>query len=211
MFEKGFQLRIACEDKSKAVKLFGMNNVDIVQLKADSDEAIYAKAVQGTQAVVFCNNFTPGGSNNLWPFSKLISFGSSAKNDMVIANRILDMAIRAKAANVGTIQKLVAVSRSLPWLDEESSKRKVTENDNNGGILGDFLSNRVDSTQLNSFRRTHMNFENSIRQAGFEYSIVRAPPLVEVRIIHCTLYYIICHYMLQQIPLYSSIPFKVYW
>ena len=74
-----------------------MNNVGVVQLKADSDEAVYAKSVQGSQAIVFCHNFTPGGSNSLWPFNKLGTFfGSSGNFAIVIANRILDMAVRAR-------------------------------------------------------------------------------------------------------------------
>jgi hypothetical protein len=43
----GFQIRVACSDKQEAIKIFGLNNVDVVELKEGASEALYARAVQG--------------------------------------------------------------------------------------------------------------------------------------------------------------------
>jgi hypothetical protein len=43
--EKGFQIRVACSDKQEAIKIFGLNNVDVVELKEGASEELYARYI----------------------------------------------------------------------------------------------------------------------------------------------------------------------
>ena len=161
--EKGFQIRVACADKQDAVKIFGLNNVDIIELKKDATQEQYARAVQGAQAVVLCPNFQP----------KLDFLNGAGMAETTTALSLLELATRAMEAGVGSVKKVVAVSRTIP----ERSLQSI-EGDN---VLNAVMQGKSDNKIFSSFRDTHTSFETSIRKAGFEYTIVRAPPLVEVR------------------------------
>ena len=162
--EKGFQIRVACSDKQDAIKIFGLNNVDIVELKKDATEQQYARAVQGVQAVVFCHNFEP----------RVDFLNGVGKAETATALSLLNIAIRAKEADVGSVKKVVAVSRMIP-----SSSSQSKDGDN---ILNAIMMKQSDNKIYSSFRDMHSSFETLIKNAGFEYAIVRAPPVVEVHV-----------------------------
>lgn len=161
--EKGFQIRVACSDKQDAIKIFGLDNVDIVELKKDATEAEYARAVEGVQAVVFCQNFQP----------KIDFLNGVGKAETATALSLLDIAVRAKEAGVGSVKKIVAVSRSIP--DNKNMQKQEGEN-----VLNAFLVGQSDNKIYSSFRSMHSSFETLVRGSGFEYTVVRAPSVVEV-------------------------------
>ena len=162
--EKGFQIRVACSDRQNAVKIFGLDNVDIVELKKDATEEQYARAVEGVQAVVFCQNFQP----------KIDFFNSVGKAETNTALSLLDIAVRARDAGVGSVKKIVAVSRNI--IDNP----KIPKGDGDN-ILNAIIIGQTDNKIYSSFRSMHSSFEDLIRQSGFEYTVVRAPSVVEVR------------------------------
>lgn len=162
--EKGFQIRVACSERQDAVKIFGLDNVDIVELKKDATEEQYARAVEGVQAIVFCPNFQP----------KIDFFNSVGKAETETALSILDIAMRAKDAGVGSVKKIVSVSRNI--VDNPNMPKRDGDNILNAIIIG-----QSDNKIYSSFRSMHSSFEDLIRQSGFEYTVVRAPSVVEVR------------------------------
>jgi len=157
--EKGFQIRVACSDKQEAIKIFGLNNVDVVELKEGASEELYARAVQGVQAVVFCQNFQP----------KMEVMNKEGKAETAIARGLLDIAIKARDAGVGTLTKIVAVSRNVP-------QQSIIDG---GNILNSFLQGQADSKIYSPFRDMHSSFERLVQESGFEYTVVRAPSIVE--------------------------------
>lgn len=158
--EKGFQIRIACSDKQDAINIFGLNNVDIVELKKDASEGLYARAVQGVQAVVFCQNFQP----------KVEFMNGVGKSETDTALSLLKIAIKARDAGVGSVKKIVAVSRNVP-------KESIKDGSN---IFNSLLQGQADSKIYSPFRDMHSSFESLVQQSGFEYTVVRAPSIVEV-------------------------------
>lgn len=61
LYERGFNIRLACTDKKKAIYVYGLPgfNVDIVELSPTSSDQEIARVVQGSQAIIFCGNFEP--------------------------------------------------------------------------------------------------------------------------------------------------------
>ena len=163
--EKGFQIRVACSDKQDAIKIFGLDNVDIVELKKEATEEQNARAVEGVQEVVFCQNFQP----------KVDFLNSVGKAETQTALSLLDIVMRAKEAGVGSVKKIVAVSRNIP----ENMPRAEGDNVLNAVMLG-----QSDSKIFSSFRSMHSTFEDIVKRSGFEYTVVRAPAIVEVRYAH---------------------------
>ena len=159
--EKGFNIRIACDSKQSAVNIFGLRNVDIVQLSTSASAEEYQSALDGVQAIVFLPMFKPS----------LLS-SSTGRSEMAVAERLLDMATTAKTAKKSDVQKVVCVSRSIPWLESGSNTK-------GGNIFEALFSIQADSSLFGSFRETHAGFEDKVRRAGFEYVVVRAPPIVE--------------------------------
>jgi hypothetical protein len=165
--EKGFQIRVACSDKQEAIKIFGLNNVDIVELKKGASEQQYARAIQGVQAVVFCQNFQP----------KIDFLNGVGKAETDTALSLLDIAVRAKEAGVSSVKKIVVVSRTIP--------NKVIQSKEGDNILNAIINGQSDNKIYSQFREMHSSFETLVRKAGFEYTVVRAPPVVEVRNLFC--------------------------
>jgi hypothetical protein len=161
--EKGFQIRVACSDKQEAIKIFGLNNVDIVELKKGASEQQYARAIQGVQAVVFCQNFQP----------KIDFLNGVGKAETDTALSLLDIAVRAKEAGVSSVKKIVVVSRTIP--------NKVIQSKEGDNLLNAIINGQSDNKIYSQFREMHSSFETLVRKAGFEYTVVRAPPVVEVR------------------------------
>lgn len=160
--EKGFQIRVVCSDKQEAIKIFGLNNVDIVELKKGASEQQYARAIQGVQAVVFCQNFQP----------KIDFLNGVGKAETDTAESLLDIAVRAKEAGVSSVKKVVLVSRTIPT--------KVIQSKEGDNILNAIMNGQSDNKIYSQFREMHSSFESLVRKTGFEYTVVRAPPIVEV-------------------------------
>jgi uncharacterized protein YbjT (DUF2867 family) len=92
------------------------------------------------------------------------------KAETAIALGLLDIAIKARDAGVGTLTKIVAVSRNVP---QENIK-------DGGNILNSLLRGQADSKIYSPFRDMHSSFERLVQKSGFEYTVVRAPSIVEV-------------------------------
>lgn len=155
--EKGFNVRVATTSRKRAVFVFGLPgfNVDITELKGASEE-LYARAVAGTQAIIFCGNFRP-----------VIDFGplkKDAEDEVAMSLKIMDIAVRARMANVGNIKKIVVLSRYLP--PNLLVKRGPITMMSDGDIY-------------KAFRRTHNDFENIVKSSNYDYAIVRAPHFVQ--------------------------------
>ena len=163
------------------------NNVDIVEL---SDQAAaeaakgrgedpYAKALGGVQAIVFLPAFKP--------FIDLGPLSATSRAEVSVATRLLETAMQqAEAAKASKqrsscIQKVMFVSRVIPWLLDNKSSGSSSSSNSGGkvNVLSALLNERVDSDLYNGFRSVHADFEQQIRESGFDYVVVRAPPVVE--------------------------------
>ena len=147
------------------------NNVDIVELSdqtAIRGEDPYIKVLVGVQAIVFLPAFKP--------FMDIGPLAATSRAELTVARRVLDAAKQQAVAAKGSseIQKVVFVSRVVPWLldNKSSSGGKVN-------FLSALLNERVDSDLYNGFRAVHADFEQQVRDSGFDYVVVRAPPVVE--------------------------------
>ena len=164
LVEKGFNVRIATEKRDDAVKLFGKPgfNVDIVQVPEDIQDREIIRAIQGCQAIIFCNAFNPVSSSRLQVESK----------KMAVASKMIALAIAAQKAKVGTLKKLVALSRAVPN-DIVSSSQSPK--------LPIFGGENVCASKYDEFRALHERFDDRVRSAGsfFDYVIVRAPTKIE--------------------------------
>ena len=132
---------------------------------------------QGVQAIVFCGGLDPCFSFGP-QFDECVRYGS-------IASRLLAIAGRAQLAGVGQVQKVVQVSRTIPWADPVADKLRWSSILNKipqrplplistaGVLLG-----AADPPQCAPFREVHTKLEDLIRQSGFPYVIVRAPPIL---------------------------------
>lgn len=178
--EKGFNIRVAVASKAQAVKIFGQNNVDIVELSDQQATATgenpYAKALSGVQAIVFLPAFKP--------FLDVGPLAATSRAEMAVASRVLDAARAAKASQQkrsSEIQKVVFVSRVVPWLLDNKSSSSSSSSSSGGKVnfLSALLNERVDSDLYNGFRLVHADFEQKVRESGFDYVVVRAPPVVE--------------------------------
>ena len=160
--EKGFNIRVAaCAGKAKAVNVFGLRNVDIVEVGPSSSSLEqYAAALAGVQAVVFMPAFKPF-------FGPL---GGAGRDEFIAAERLLDVAVKQVQAAQSDVQKVVCVSRAMPWVDVGGS---------GSGLLNALVSGAADSGLYSAFRQQHAAFEEKVRSSGFEYVVVRAPAVVE--------------------------------
>jgi len=168
--EKGFNIRVAaCAGKAKAVEVFGLRNVDIVEIGASSSSSSleqFAAALVGVQAVVFMPAFRPF-------FGPL--GGATGRNELVAAERLLDVALKQAQEAQSDLQKVVFVSRAMPWLDGGGGGGAG----GGGGLFNALVSGAADSGLYSTFRQQHAAFEEKVRASGLEYVIVRAPAVVE--------------------------------
>merc|ERR1719440_180826 len=172
--EKGFNVRVAVSDRKKAIDIYGLpgNNVDIVELNNFTSEELYARAVEDAQAVVICSAFEPAGGG-------IFSGLGDRKIELNVAERVLDIAVQANIAKVGTIKKVLYMSRYIP-------QQFITPASNGGPldfIFGGIGSGSITGGQYDNFRSIHYEFEDIIRglkTQDIEYAIVRAPPVVDV-------------------------------
>eukprot|EP00607_Mallomonas_marina_P002708 CAMPEP_0182440644 /NCGR_PEP_ID=MMETSP1167-20130531/87196_1 /TAXON_ID=2988 /ORGANISM="Mallomonas Sp, Strain CCMP3275" /LENGTH=356 /DNA_ID=CAMNT_0024634655 /DNA_START=540 /DNA_END=1610 /DNA_ORIENTATION=+ len=179
--EKGFTIRISCEDRKQAIEWFGVpgDNVDIVSLTPQSSEAAFSRAVEGVQAIIFCGNFDPSLSAGplLDPYKRYLTVCSKLLD---IANKIKTDKGREKAI---TVQKAVQLSRSVPWRDEvEQTWERVEGLQMKAGggwqTLLDSLGGVTDNPVFDEYRALHSALETAVKRSGLDYAIVRAPPTV---------------------------------
>ena len=152
--------------------------------QAASGENPYAKALGGVQAIVFLPAFKP--------FLDIGPLAATSRAELAVAQRVLDAAKQQSAAakssqqSSNEIQKVVFVSRVVPWLLDNSDAKSSSSSSSSSSIssgkvnfLSALLNERVDSDLYNGFRAVHADFERKIRESGFDYVVVRAPPVVE--------------------------------
>ena len=165
--EKGFNVRVVCDDLKKAVEVFGYDNVDIIQLNADSSEKDYAKAIQGTQAMIICSNFEPIADLGIFNLLQLPGGGGlkKAEDETTVAQRLLDVSSRARKGGIGQVKKVVHLSRVI------STEKKEKQ----ASILQGLWDNSAENQVFDDFRSLHVELESSVRKSGIEYVIVRAP------------------------------------
>ena len=132
-------------------------NADMIEVNGDNTlEEDYAKAINGVQAIILCNNFSPTTDR------------IQQEQEYQNAVNIINIAIKARQAKVGSIKKIVMLSRYIPeyLLSSPDSLTKT------------LIKTQVDSDTYNGFRLNHEKLERIVRNAKFEYVIVRAPPYV---------------------------------
>ena len=145
--------------------------MDILELSQDSSEGLYAKAVKGAQAIVFCEAFRPT---------------SKLSDAFAISNNILDLCEKAAEAKVSAVKKVVVLSRYMPVGYPSSGSGNPLQL-LAGGLLslvtGGGEGAPADSAVFGSFREAHRGFEDRVRDLSrrrcFEHVVVRAPGLVE--------------------------------
>jgi len=160
--DKGFNVRVACASLKEASDIFGFPgfNADIIELKGDeSDEKTYAQAINGVQAIILCSNFNPEaewGSN-----------GNKLDVEVSTARNIVNIAQKARQAEVGEVKKIVHISRVVP-AQLKCSTDPITA----------WTDKVADNDIYTKFRSRHEQVEEFVRTSQFDYTIVRAPPVV---------------------------------
>lgn len=175
LLEKGFNVRLAVQDQKRAIQELGQPgfNVDMVKLSTDSKFERYARAIQDVQAIIFCSNY--------YPFDSLL--GSKSQKNFEIAEKIINLATKAKEAKVGSVQKIVHLSRYLPNLTSKKSNNPIDFLGEAGALVFNALwegseTLRSDGYFFDKFRNSHKEFEQVIKKSTFDYVIVRAPASV---------------------------------
>lgn len=160
--DKGFNVRVACSSLKQATDIFGFPgfNADIIELKGDeTDEKTYAQAINGVQAIILCSNFNPQPE---WG-----PLGNKLDSELATARNVISIAQKARQAKVGEVKKIVHVSRVVPS-QLKCSTDPITA-----------LTDKVaDNDIYSKFRSRHEEVEKYVRASQFDYSIVRAPPVV---------------------------------
>ena len=175
LVEKGFSVRIVCDDIKQAIETYGLpgNNVDLVELNSESNKYLYLRAIENVQAVVICSAFEPAASG---PFSKL----SNRIESLNIASKILDIASDVSQSNgkKSKLKKLLSLSRYVPL--------KFLTSGSKSSLFDSFFgtgSSSLSDNRYNDFRSIHARFEDKVRSlrenTNIEYAILRAPPLVD--------------------------------
>ena len=193
---KGFNIRVAAPDISRAIEYFGLpgKNVDILPLSSTSTEEDIVRAVRNVQAVIFAGNFEPksplfvnGGEGveycqlvtRILETLKLQQGTSNAgsSNDSPFANLVGQKKNRIKGQV--DVKKIVLISRAL-------------NSDDLGGVPSSPLSTVAAALEawiedeplvtsnglFDVFRKQHRAIEDRVRKSGVEYAIVRAPERV---------------------------------
>lgn len=173
--EKGFNVRVVCENRKQAIKAFGPigKNVDYVYLTSSSTDRDYSRAIQNVQAIVLCHSFEPSADLGLinWIPGLIPKFSA---DEMLVAYNIVKYTTMANVAQVGGIRKIVSISR---FINEDDS----VDDDNKSSLLSALVSNNnVKYDVFKLFRSRHQDLENAIKKSGIDYVIVRAPPVVDV-------------------------------
>lgn len=175
LVEKGFSVRVVCNDIKQAIEIYGLpgNNVDLVELNSESSNGLYVRAVDNVQAVVICSAFDPAASG---PFSKL----QNRIESLNIASKILDVAsdLSQSKGKSSQLKKVLSLSRYVP--------SEFLTAGSKSNLLDSFFgtgSSSLSEGRYNDFRSIHARFEDKVRSirenTGIEYAILRAPPLVD--------------------------------
>ena len=129
------------------------------------------------QAILLCGNFDPK--------LPLGSFLDADRRYVEVVRKLLTVASLARQAGVGEVQKIVQVSRTLPWRDGDwqDSVGELSAKKGKGRPIQavlDAVSGSCDAPVFQEFREVHGKVEQLVRGAGFNYAIVRAPPTVRL-------------------------------
>ncbi len=172
LLEKGFNVRIVCKNKKEGFQAFGPNgkNVDYIYLDSTSDEKLYARAIEGVQAIIFCHSFQPTVDYGIFNIFNNNNNLVNDKNKMLICEKLINFATMSRKAKIGDIKKIVYLSR---YLSPSYMNEYINKNNNNN-------NNRIDNLKYDEFRQLHFKVENLLRQSGIEYGIIRAPMDVDV-------------------------------
>lgn len=174
--DKGFKVRLICEDKKEATKVFGKHgyNIDIVTVDQDTLNSDIDKYVNSIQAVLVTTNFLP--TFNILKWTKLEQM---TKDKFLWTKRILDRAKFVHELGNASIMKIVFLSRYIPGYNSNSSKSRSNILEVLGGALEYSPSDINLTNQLfDAFRQCHLDFESYIKSLRLEYVIMRAPPMV---------------------------------
>lgn len=170
LLEKGFSVRIACSSLKSGVKAFGKpgNNVDFCLINPSSSEKSIARCIESVQAIIITSNFLP----TLKPFS---NGQQKLTEGFLTAKRVLDLATQAQQANVGDVAKIVYLSRYVAP-DTYDNVPEASVLDTFSAYF--FAQSEISVLKFRDFCEKHFDFENIVRNTGFDYAIVRAPPVL---------------------------------
>lgn len=178
VLEKGFNVRVGCADRTEAIRTFGVpgNNVDIIQLfggsagmdfESERVKKRYADALEEVQAIVLCPAISPVAD-------LLFSESSKVAKNFAIVKRLLGVAALAKQAKVTKVQKIALVSRNcLPDNVPQSQYSQPNRN-----LVSALLEGVADSALFSKFQQAHRSVEAELMRSGYDYVIIRCPPLV---------------------------------
>ncbi len=163
LLEKGFNIRVATTDKAKAVESFGLDgeNVDIVvcdgQYGPSPDEFEYLMG--GVQAAIFADN--------------LIVNNKGAQEECVLAQRIMKHVIeQQKVKGRDELKKVVLVSHAGGFKGGKGIGNKILDK-----LFNPF--GRAEGGPNEVIGKRHAALEKTIRDSGYDYVIVRTPPIVQ--------------------------------
>ncbi|KAJ1424239.1 hypothetical protein B484DRAFT_451600 [Ochromonadaceae sp. CCMP2298] len=176
LVEKGYAVRLACQDFSKAVCKMGVPglNVDMVELEEFSTDAQFSEALECVQALVLCCNMEPQPGPSYPARTK-------ARQAAGVTTRLLDIASHKEG-----MQKIVMVSRFIPGARGEAEEENpLLVLAGTAAAFGGLETTKVENSQsslqepvFDEFRRLHEQQEVQVRACGMNYVIVRAPTLI---------------------------------
>lgn len=160
LLEKGFNLRIGATDKAATVEALGLdgNNVDIVEMNTFAPaEDEFEYLLGGVQAMLISDSF----------------MGKGGEDDCILAQRVMKF-IEAEKRRSGkdTMKKIVLVSHAGGYKGGKNFAAKLLET-----ILNPFSN--VEGGPKEQIGLRHASLESAIRNSGYDYVIVRAPPIVQ--------------------------------
>jgi len=177
LLEKGFSVRLVCEDRTQAIDQFGLPgiNIDMIELTDQSPDKKYARAVQESQAIIFCDSLDPMPS----------LFLNKVRSRLVVMERLLETSKQSMEADVGEVQKVVLLSRYVPPPEGSPSSPTGNALSSLSGYLSSVVNNLLSGVMsasnevYSSFLQLHYEAEKTVRSSGLEYVVVRAPAVVQ--------------------------------
>ena len=161
LLEKGFNIRVASTDKKATVECIGLdgNNADIVEmdtLAPTDDEFEYL--LGGVQAILISDSFMGGNKGD---------------EDCILAQRVVKfLKAEKKRSGKDSLKKIVLVSHAGGYKGGKNLGAKILD-----AILNPFSN--VEGGPKEKVGMRHASLETEIRTSGYDYVIVRAPPIVQ--------------------------------
>lgn len=161
LLEKGFNIRVASTDKKASVECIGLdgNNADIVEmdtLAPTEDEFEYL--LGGVQAILISDRFMNGKNRD---------------EDCILSQRVVKfLKAEQKRSGKDTLKKIVLVSHAGGYKGGKNVGEKILD-----AILNPFSN--VEGGPQETIGKRHASLETEIRSSGYDYVIVRAPPIVQ--------------------------------